>query len=90
MSNSTINWKLQICPNLNEFKWLTKLKCVCLVKLQMTREDEVWWWKFPIHNIVKIAKCEIVEYDKMFQLWMSIAFDLKRIWHGDLYKKCSP
>jgi hypothetical protein len=53
----------------------------------MTREDEVWWWKFQIQSIAKFVKCEIVECDKRFQLWMSIAFDLKRIWHGDLYKK---
>jgi hypothetical protein len=56
----------------------------------MTREDEVWWWNLEIQRIANFVKCEIVDYDKMFQVWMSIAFDLKRIWHGGLYKKCSP
>ena len=56
----------------------------------MTREGEVWWWNFKKSKNSKNVQNEIVAFDKKFQLWMSIVFDLKRIWHGDLYKKCSP
>ena len=46
--------------------------------------------EFSNSKICKNSKCENVPLNKKCQLWMSIAFDLKRIWHGDLYKKCSP
>ena len=56
----------------------------------MTIGEGVWWWNFRIQRIAKIDKCEIVELNKKLQVWMSIAIDQEIIWHGDLYKKCSP
>jgi hypothetical protein len=90
VSNSSIFGICEFCPNLIEFKWLTNLNCVCLVELYLTRDDERWWWKSLIQRFAKIDKWEIVTYVKKLQLWLSIANDQERIWHGDLYKKCSP
>jgi hypothetical protein len=90
VSNSSIFAICKFVQFLSEFKWLPNLKCVCLVELYLTREDERWWWNCLIQRFAKIDKCENVPLNKKLQLWMSIAFDLERIWHGDLYKKCSP
>jgi hypothetical protein len=43
----------------------------------MIREKDRWWWNCPNQRIANLAKCEIVAYDKKFQLWMGIEFDLR-------------
>ena len=46
--------------------------------------------EFLNSRILKNVKCEIVHFNKKFQLCMCVDFDPKRIWHIFLHIMCSP
>ena len=76
--------------NLNWVKKFENCERDGLDFLQMIHITHWWWWKFKIKRIAKVAKWEIVEIVKKYQLCLSIVLNLGWICTGGLYQSCSP